>query len=773
MNRLNPNLAAIVALTLLTVCSSFATDWSFVTNGQGSPHSIAADSSGMTIIASYSRGGYWITEDGGESWQPYNATISPSEIKATKSIQISDPDAQIRLVDAMFRSQSNYDTHTFDGGDTWASFDFDPYWPDEVPSPGSGFWAIPNQLPGRVYFACQMGFAYNDDWGTWWSVTDLSYLVNSLEGIFVHPECPDTVLVYGVWSDDDWPSDGPAGGIVGSVNGGESFTRRTPMEDMCEAARGTVYDITMLSNGDLIACTSWSMMNNEPYLHFLRSQDGGQTWWWYPYYGLPEFMHTSDIEAIPEVEGRIFVTSMFRGFVYRSDDYGVNWERVYDGLPVNPASVRTMYRNPFSGHLYLGLEGEGIYRSTDYGDSFELVPGPPVSVESEIVLDDDGVAQGMLAGEVYFAENGSSDFVEYTVPAEMGYDIDLMPFALPEGMLGIVQWKQSMTDLSKTSRIYTIDLPSGTWTTHPEHDLAMAHVLTYQYADQTMLVGYDGSFSNLFLSDDLGETWDTIVHDHGLHAMTQHRNRWYCLDATIDDIVYAWNLYGPWVETEFPEPEDLESLAQLCSLNDTLYVTTDDTLWALWPDDTWEERGDFDHWINGYDVVTTAEDTFLVAGYMMDSYACKVSYNMGWTWHNQDLQFPWPNQCQNVLDVTWDNQRQRLWFETGIGLAYLDFEETSVDEPWILKPTSSNLLTTFPNPFNASTTIRFTLDTREHVKLDVFDILGRHVATLADGLRPAGEQQLTFDAAQYPSGTYYLRCQHGTSTQERKLVLIK
>ncbi|NIV12312.1 MAG: T9SS type A sorting domain-containing protein, partial [Aliifodinibius sp.] len=63
----------------------------------------------------------------------------------------------------------------------------------------------------------------------------------------------------------------------------------------------------------------------------------------------------------------------------------------------------------------------------------------------------------------------------------------------------------------------------------------------------------------------------------------------------------------------------------------------------------------------------------------------------------------------------------------------------------------------YPNPFNPETQIKFTLDQGAHVKLDVYDILGRKVTTLVDGKRLAGGHSVTWSADDLASGVYFYR----------------
>jgi hypothetical protein len=79
----------------------------------------------------------------------------------------------------------------------------------------------------------------------------------------------------------------------------------------------------------------------------------------------------------------------------------------------------------------------------------------------------------------------------------------------------------------------------------------------------------------------------------------------------------------------------------------------------------------------------------------------------------------------------------------------------------------------FPNPFNPSTTIPFTLKTRCFVTLRLFDGLGREVATVAQGNLDAGRHTVTIDASALPSGVYFYRLEAGPFTALRKATLLK
>ncbi len=79
----------------------------------------------------------------------------------------------------------------------------------------------------------------------------------------------------------------------------------------------------------------------------------------------------------------------------------------------------------------------------------------------------------------------------------------------------------------------------------------------------------------------------------------------------------------------------------------------------------------------------------------------------------------------------------------------------------------------YPNPFNPSTNIRFSLPASSILHLAVYDMLGREVAVLANGMMAPGEHSVTFDAAGLSSGMYMYRLTSDGYSLTRKMLLMK
>ena len=80
----------------------------------------------------------------------------------------------------------------------------------------------------------------------------------------------------------------------------------------------------------------------------------------------------------------------------------------------------------------------------------------------------------------------------------------------------------------------------------------------------------------------------------------------------------------------------------------------------------------------------------------------------------------------------------------------------------------------YPNPFNPSTTIRFTMKEAADVSVEIFDLLGRHRATLVDGQQMVpGTHSVEFNASGFESGIYLFKVTAGNVSSMRTMTLIK
>jgi photosystem II stability/assembly factor-like uncharacterized protein len=91
------------------------------------------------------------------------------------------------------------------------------------------------------------------------------------------------------------------------------------------------------------------------------------------------------------------------------------------------------------------------------------------------------------------------------------------------------------------------------------------------------------------------------------------------------------------------------------------------------------------------------------------------------------------------------------------------------------RPATFSLEQNYPNPFNPSTIIKYQVSEAQTVRLEVFDLLGRNVATLVNERQSRGSYTYSFLPATYQltSGTYFYRLQAGSFSQTRKMIFLK
>jgi hypothetical protein len=165
---------------------------------------------------------------------------------------------------------------------------------------------------------------------------------------------------------------------------------------------------------------------------------------------------------------------------------------------------------------------------------------------------------------------------------------------------------------------------------------------------------------------------------------------------------------------------------------------------------------------------STALNVYIISpGPVETPYALTVPTS-GWASVDIPLSAFAPVDLSNVFQLKFDGNGDiyldNLYFATaptGIGDA----------DPTV--PTAFELAQNFPNPFNPSTTIRFSLPQASHVTLKVYNTAGQEVATLVNEFKNAGTYDVIFNAAKLPSGTYFYKIESGDFSAVRKMLLIK
>lgn len=191
-------------------------------------------------------------------------------------------------------------------------------------------------------------------------------------------------------------------------------------------------------------------------------------------------------------------------------------------------------------------------------------------------------------------------------------------------------------------------------------------------------------------------------------------------------------------------------------------------------------------------------------GYMYDYAEVQISTNNGSTWIPLEGQYTFwgrdatflnfepyyggvrPNWVHEIMDISeYANQSFKFryliksddiifmdgWYVDNIKISVFDEPVDVVEANQI--PTEFALEQNYPNPFNPSTTFRYSIPQTLKVVIKVFNILGNEVATLMDEEKSVGTYELTWNAANLPSGVYFYQFRAGSFVETKKMLLMK
>ncbi|MCP4583726.1 MAG: T9SS type A sorting domain-containing protein [candidate division Zixibacteria bacterium] len=114
----------------------------------------------------------------------------------------------------------------------------------------------------------------------------------------------------------------------------------------------------------------------------------------------------------------------------------------------------------------------------------------------------------------------------------------------------------------------------------------------------------------------------------------------------------------------------------------------------------------------------------------------------------------------DLFDITWVEGKQ--------------LNPTAIDDhSGDVMPRKSQLHMAYPNPFNASTTIYYSLTRLSNVRLEIYDILGRQIESVLDEYRPAGNYQVRWNSERISSGIYFCRLDVDDHSEYIKITLLK
>lgn len=274
---------------------------------------------------------------------------------------------------------------------------------------------------------------------------------------------------------------------------------------------------------------------------------------------------------------------------------------------------------------------------------------------------------------------------------------------------------------------------------------------------------YDG---NNNLTEWLGQDWNGS-------AWVNSFKKFYTYDGNNNQIEEIWHL---WDNSAW---RNYYKYSYAYDINNNLI----ETLTYVWDGSAWVNYGKDTYTYDGNNNLTEKlrqywENSVLV-NYEKYSYIYDGNNNLT-EYLNQSWDgSAWLNIWKYSYTFNGNNNLTEELYQTGYGFdwvngfkliySYIPTDVTEITSEFNDYSLSNN----YPNPFNPSTTIRYSISTTSQVTIKVFDILGNEIKTIVDGEMSLGKYEVLFDASGLSSGIYFYQIKAGDFNQTRKMILLK
>ncbi len=701
-------------------------------------------------------GGYWISEDGGRTWNNHINEIAGTADRDVRHVLFhpDSPDTMFLYDKSIFRS--------VDGGITWTEMN------SGLEDIEISIVYIPPISPLVVYageksYCQQVRLFRSVDACESWAVIDTIMDMNDITSIRVNPENPNRMVVLA----RGYPLANPNGSTIR-----ESFDGGSTWHDLIARIHPILQRIARVEiDPDDSLHTIVEAMDIVAY-GLYQTVDGGEKW--EPIPGLTGALTYHFYDFFADQEWNLYcVRDNGTGrYVLKSTDHGATWIEIEAYFPILTDDIgaysSAFATNPKNTSSILMANRRGLFHSPDGGRTFttygeglgysRILKILPASSE-----DSDLHALNKFSGHWLFSstsnkwENVNSHFV---------FDLTEDPSNQGDFYLAgeyIWRWKDN-------GLIYEtlFGYPVTNFIDIEIHPADQSVIYCLAAAAQ----GLAGSA--FFRSEDQGVSWYW-------HEITGGGILDIAVDIDRPDIVCAATSVGLYLSEDtgitWQQTTSGHSLQKVVVQPETegIFLLTH---WAIPPQEILYSS-------DGNDVF---ED---ISGGLPDSIYNDIIIRPGTTDH---LFVATPSGVYHTLDAgdTWlhfegpyDPAVSTLAFsENGASIfigtdsngIWSGFDQfSSVPESMRNSAIPSNVILypVYPNPFNASTVIHFQLPEASTVKLQVYSLTGQVIETLTGGDHPVGYHQVVWDAADKSSGTYFIRMEAGDFRAMRKVVLVK
>ena len=529
---------------------------------------------------------------------------------------------------------------------------------------------------------------------------------------------------------------------------------------------------------------------DEGEVNIWKSTDGGLRWFDCSPDSIEGYWRgILDVEISPFDRNTIFACSIEDG-VFKSTNGGLNWEKKDEGLrTIQPLSIKF---DSLSGIIYLGTYYDGIYKSTDNGESWHRISENINNSMCEgmaINYFDSSIVYVAALNGLHRSLNGAQswEYIDLDFPYVITSAVECDKFlpdnvyvaSLPWTTAGLAGFFRS-TDSGDSWEFLSEELSIDNY----YNDIEISYLNS---EDRRIFLS---SFPNVFYSDDIGETWnmcqDGLQDGLSYHPLevspsdpdviavgtTSGSNE--CKIFLSDDRGDSWsrleNLPGgiSTIDIEF-DPYNSNIiytglLGVVGNVDGGLFKSTD--FGESWIDITNNLPLNDMMYFSGITINPfNTSNIFVIVGW----HGVYQTHDGGETWESF-------NEGLDTASCVYGN----LSF-AGEDTTHMYLSTLSV---WSISRSATKIVTNnlipininienYPNPFNSSTNISFSLPKASEIDIDIYDLLGRKITTLLDSYMPEGNHTVLWQPENISSGIYFYKITAGDFSISKKMILLK
>lgn len=551
--------------------------------------------------------------------------------------------------------------------------------------------------------------------------------------------------------------------------------------------RSTNYGDSWEFSGNLMALVFATDSNNTVYcgthLGLFKTTDNGNSW-----FQSTSFIDTAVSAILIDSANNIFVSTGYYNNgngVYYSTDGGTNW--IHLGLE-NKVVLSLAFDS--NGTLYAGTKKDGLFKTTNMGQTWSqhLKGIEGIEVFRLKINSQDYIFIGSENEGVYRSTNGGESFTQVGLPISHIQNIDFSPdknFIFASTPSGVQRYNRTTriwenlglreveaVSVSPSGDLYAATFSDGIYRSTNNgdsweffcDDVIERH--NFKAINDSILV--DAAYPKFRISTNKGLSWNItgIAADLWASSIVFYDNKIFIhgLMNYQSKIFYTDNFGQSFFEIETPSDVsrknglDINNNGEIFFLNRQGNLSPGIYMNTLPPS----------QWIQKYSGIGNCiyidVNNFIYSG---TEGGVILSTNNGNNW-----EFIFAENRTRAFAQDLKVEENKLFIATNsYGLYELQIP-TSVDEGTDLIKTFQ-LYQNFPNPFNPTTKIKFSIPASAKVLIKVYDVLGKEVKTLFDEYRDAGTYEIDFDASNLPSGIYYYRMISGSYSETKKMILLR